>query len=776
MDVRAGMIVPQRLDLDQLRDLREDIRHIMDGTRDFRFAVDAYDILRFCFPVGPFAGSRFRRSLDEHADYAAGMSFIFLRDDLRAILLPEYLEEVHFFVASFSRHYDGTYGDQDLVSTIESEAAAVAPELTELIRTHSTNFVPEEVISRYTSLLMYLSGAEAARVGFTALQRLVSQNLRSFTSHEDPRIYAPVDQVLHRLARKYEQNTVFIEQCLRAFKGIFSADEDESNQRDSVVLRRNYNDAVALDRVIQLNAGLDAEHQSGVPQRVYLLSSSVRLQRLVTALTEDVRWASGFPYTRSQLRVLRVPEQSFGYVIARPDVRDKSDEAAMKVLDSLERLVLIYERHKILGAERHRDPEAEREYHLLERNMREVLAPFQDSYENVALFNRLILVAKLIQQVGGSAHLLLRETGETGRFLRKLIDDAEVGVTARNALDTKRELVRFRTILTHRWCVVLEDGAAQDVVMAQTPDNVRGAYHALPWLIPTPTPALARVLELAREAFFLHPDEVGPRRRKLSDAFAALIQLDSGGGLETLEDAALDLIRAVLFLALRDHTTEEAALSLAQSLAHLGPELFRLDATYVQVWANRRSGNFEESVRLADYGTRVQPNDPRFWHGRALANYSLNRQDRNELLYTLARADLQKALDLYWTYEFASPELKRVTIAGCQNSLAYAWTLDVGTRGYLVEARRALNELKLFLGREKWEQEFPEFFHTEATLELREAEMLPAYSREWEQKLNWAFAAARRARDLAPTRTQYNELCEQIAVLLRDRKARRIPE
>lgn len=109
MDVKSGVIFPERLDLEQLRDLLSYIRDILGGTYEFRFAVDAYDILRFCFPVGPFAGSTFRRSLYEHADYAAGLSFIFFRDDLPAILLPEYLDEIHFFVAGFSRNYDGTY-------------------------------------------------------------------------------------------------------------------------------------------------------------------------------------------------------------------------------------------------------------------------------------------------------------------------------------------------------------------------------------------------------------------------------------------------------------------------------------------------------------------------------------------------------------------------------------------------------------------------------------------------------------------------------------------
>jgi hypothetical protein len=767
MKPATGVIVPERLDLDQLRELRADIRHIMRGTRDFRFAIDAYDILRFCFPVGPFAGSRFRRSLYEHADYAAGLSFIFLRESLRPILLPEYLEEIHFFVAGFSSHYQGTYGDQELISTIESEAAVIAPDLAQLIRTPSTAFVPEEVISRYTSLLMFLSGAEAARVGFTALQQLVTKSLLSFTAQADPRSYDPTDQLLHQLTRKYEQNTAFIEHCLRVFKEIFPTDEEE---RDQTVLRRNYNDAVALDRVIQLNVRLDAEPQR-VPQRVYLLSSSVRLQRLVSALTEDVRKGSGLPYKRAQIRVLRVPEQSFGYVIARPDVRETNDEAAGKVLDSLERLVLIYERHKTLGLERHRDPEAEREYDLLQRNMREVLAPFQESYENVALFNRLILVTKLMQQQQDSpVHSFLRDKGETGRFLRSLIDDAEVGITARTALETQRELVRFRTILTHRWCVTLEDSAAQDVANTPTPDDVRGAFHALPWLIPTRGAELARVLELARQAFFLYPDDVVRRRRKLSDAFAALIQLDSGGGTETLEDAALDLVRAVLFLALRDDTTEAAALSLAQTVAQEGPEPYRLHATYVQVWANRRSGHFDESARLAEVGTRESPGDPRFWHGRALASHARGLEHPNEFLSRQVRQDLEKALDLYQRYNFPSAELKHVTLAGCLNSLTYAWTLDVATQGHLVEARATLKRLKAFLQREQWEQGFPEFFHTEAALELHEALALPPRSKPWEYKLNNARDAARRARDLAPMRTQYRELYDQIEALLRDKR------
>jgi hypothetical protein len=189
----------------------------------------------------------------------------------------------------------------------------------------------------------------------------------------------------------------------------------------------------------------------------------------------------------------------------------------------------------------------------------------------------------------------------------------------------------------------------------------------------------------------------------------------------------------------------------------------------VQVWANRRISKFDVSLRLAENAIQGDPEDPRFWHGRALANYALGRSKRNEIKYLSIRTDLETALDLYKGWSFASPELRRATIAGCLNSLAYVWTLDVTTRGHLAEARDTLTKLKMFLGRDHWVQGFPEFFHTEAFLESREAAGLKPKSPDWEKKLRNALLAARRARELAPTRSQYGDLCTQIEETMRDR-------
>jgi hypothetical protein len=754
---KSGRTVAERLDVALLRDLRDDMRFITEERGVIMFAVDAYDVLRYCFPMGPFADAVRSGDVEEQADYFAALSFVLNHRFWRPILLPEYLAELHFFVASLTDRYGkGGYDDWWLLSRVEDEIRSRLPEFP----TSSTAADLLDFVKRYFHLVLLLAGAESARMGFKELQRLIVSRLMSLgtlTAQDHDR--SGVNDVLRIFATGYRPNVPFLKRCFEAFEKVF---DRESHSEEA---KRDRADAVAVDRVLQLNAALLQAYRDNRlerPHQVRLLSSSVRLRLLITELAKGPEFTNE-TYAATRLRVVRVPDQVFAFVIAHPNVpipTSADTSATEEVLQTIEWLIEIHDRAETLREQSYDNLILDPRLELLEKHRRRVLAPYQDSYENLALFSKMPVL--LEQGLGSGAE---RPTALIGH-LRSLLNVADIASLTDKALRAQRELVRVHTILAHRWCVGLEQGVTPDIAVAPPPDQIRGAYHALPWLISTTSVPLLDVVLLTREAFFLHPDDVRARREKLVDAFAALIRVDTAGDSDVRERAEADLIRALLFLAIKDRPSERAAVALARDVRTYGPVTQRVDALYVEIWARRRVGDFEEAERLADQGIGENPKDPRFWHGRALARFGRTRSaQRTAFAFLGLREDLEKALQLYREISFQTMELKLATIAGCLNSLAYVLTLDTSDPRNLVRARERLNELKEFLEREKWRPRFPEFFHTEAFLELHEAKRLPEGAART-QKLGFALKAAEHARQLAPSRVQYAELYEEIKSMI----------
>lgn len=797
MSSLAGRTVAERLDLDLLRDLRDDIRLMSYDGMQVLFAVDAYDILRYCFPLAPREGAAFTRDVAVEADYFATLSFVLRTRALRPVLLPEYLSEIHGFVGSVQQR--GAYGNADaqLARNVE---AALRSQIDDVPDPGKENETVAFVRDNFSKVVL-LAAAEMARLGIRELTYLVRERLVSLAGFPPEASEEPgLRDVLRRAAEAYEPDRQFIRRCERTLASMYPIDRGPKQRGGTGHETSNRTDAIALDRVMRVNAELHRAFEAKRlrrPHAILLLSSSRRLLRLQNALRAEDASAGGSP--GGGRTAVRVPDQVFAFMIAQPN--DSADgqapgpaegagagggdadaqRATLRVLDTLEWLVELGGEASTLrlrtrscdacvlaGHANDRCPNRATctRLALLEENRRRILRPYQDSTENLALFS----------QWGG---LLLRSAAhsdggpEVLDRVRRLLEHEKATGQAADALWLYRDLVHARTILAHRWCIGIERGQARDVATESTRDNIRGAYQALPWLIGVSTPQMTEILEIAREAFFQHPDSARARQEGLVSAFASLIAVDNQRALEEERgaesadgrrlDIEANLVRAVLFLALCDPQTEQAAVALAQHAVDTAEDQQRMDALYVLSWALRRIGRFEQAIDCASQGIAKDASDPRLYHARALGRFAKARAGGGGHFDLMSvERDLEEARRLYDAPDAAWPHMRPVMVAGCINGLAYVSALNATQPSALRRARTLIGELKSVFPREQWEPRHPEFFHTEAFLEREEAKRIGDGSAK-RAKLRHAAEAVGRAVELAPHRKDYGELQREIA-------------
>lgn len=759
--------VSERLDIGQLDDLLRDMRLLSTGKGRLLFAPDAYDLLRYCFPLPPFDAGHGGAPVEELADYFASVAFVLNHHAWKAILLPEYLAELHGFVASLGTKFTSSaLTDARLMRTLEQVVASRLPFLPEA----SDPDTLLTFIKQNFNLLVMFAAAGTSEIGFRKLSELVQRDmigLGDVVGEKEEAGY--VQGIMRAFAKQYSPNEGFVRACEEAFARHFAS--RRGIPIESRRFRSNRSDAIALDRVLQANAMLEAAFDGSrirYRYQIRLLSSSRRFQTLLTELDSAPEFADEC-YRRGARRVVRVPDQVFAFIIAQPQPSEtlnmqlRADQARVtqEVLETIGWLIEINEKSVTLGHSAP-DPAIVARRRLLDKHRKEVLEPFQDSYENLALFAKMRHLPNFGSRT--SEETYRGDHPALLRYLNELVGNRSLDEAADRALKAQRELVRAHTILAHRWCTVLSTEGVAPHLPSPDIDRVRGTQQALPWLVRLRSPELLSSLSVARLAVTTHLEDVTARRVMLGHAFEILIGCESNRDFSH-ESGEIDLARAILFLALDDHDGVAAAVSIARDVAN-GPSSLRIEALYVLAWAARRKGDFGLAERTAARGVEESDADPRFWHGLALAKYAaaagraLESMELDEI-----RLCLELALEGYKMYEIAPPEMRTPILAGCINALAYILALDGARDQSLSRARERVTELKGLCRRKLWRQ-YPEFFHTEAFIEQQEASRIRDKDVR-RVKLSNAQKAALQAVRFAPNRTDYRSLLQEIELGLR---------
>ena len=741
--------VAHRLDRKLLGQILGDIEFILRGGGTVLFAVDAYDILKFCFPFE--SNSQKGAGLPELSDYFAALSFALDRDEARPLLLPEYLGEILAFTSNIVTSHDGNgFNDPMRLARVEE---ALENEIGDQNITTAGEFL--DFIQSKLDLVLPLLVATTSGHGILELDRLIKSRLVGL-SDVSSGVKPELTQTLSAFARDYRPNGDFIAECEAAFFRLYP-NKDHVRRATS-----NRADASALDRIVQMNVALEKGFSDGTvaaPTKVLLLSSSVRLRRLVNALRATDRQENR---TR-RLDVVRVPDQVFAFALATR-AQMSSDELDMsraaEIVETVSWLGDIYRTEGELREQGDMSHEGRQRLETLHKNVTTVLAPYQNRCENLITFA--LLRNDFRASLGRPRHVK-RASAKTDAVVRLkswFEKFGDVERLAEKALDAQTQLVRTHTVLAHHWCIGIESGNTLSITEQATRDRVRGAVHALPWLLQVANPVSKEVIRRAEVAFFGGSDDLRTRRRRLVGAFEAVLPTD-GPVLTDMGEDELQLVRAFLLLAVSEKSSEAAAVAAAKQIAGSGSRDAAREACYVLAWAFRRSGDFTAAVSMSETAIRSWPNDPRFYHARSLANYALMRSSTSNVFESLRiRSDLEIAIKHYVTYPFPSDAWRKAIIASCMNGMAYLWLIDGSTREGVDNARRWIDAAKKEI--EGHAYIFPEFFHTEAAIELQEAHTGRGAARM--AKLAEAQKAARKAIKYAPERAEYSALLDEIVL------------
>lgn len=312
-------------------------------------------------------------------------------------------------------------------------------------------------------------------------------------------------------------------------------------------------------------------------------------------------------------------------------------------------------------------------------------------------------------------------------------------------------------------------------------DWARSFSTVVPWLIDVQDPQLHALIVECKRAFLQANGNSSGDRDVLRSAFARLLSAEPAELRDSPSTIEWHLATAVILLVIGAPSSDDLAAYLCDRLLRLtaddvAPYRRRRDVLYVASWTKRRVGDYDAALALAEEGLSLVATDPRLLHGSAMALRGMVRATPRRLLVEEDWKDArqQTAIKLYEAAAegFANSQtlLKEDSIilqSVCLNQLAYNCALSgrfvPGGRGVL-KARSALRTLKSLTDVSRWEA-FPEFFHTEALVELKESLVLIGEKRK--EKLEYANDAIGKAILYGPTRKDYRSLEIEIAELMK---------
>lgn len=292
-------------------------------------------------------------------------------------------------------------------------------------------------------------------------------------------------------------------------------------------------------------------------------------------------------------------------------------------------------------------------------------------------------------------------------------------------------------------------------------DHVEGSYHHLPVFLTFAQSdsqleknIYSLIFLVFDKSLYKSKDICNKLEETLFDKIRLLDQIKQSQP-KSEDRLEIKLLKAFIFLILPSIEIQESsknenkvpgqrandqfALQLLNSLSVTAIEnkTIKADLIYLLCWINRRLGKYEESLQYAEEGIKMNNADPRFHHGKLLAQFCLIIDGKlsyhefdNLIPYLKEIRDLYSVfLDDYFSKTKNNILRSKITDT-YHNSSCHMLSLKVlslikaGTQNsrkiepFVLQARTHLDQLKQ---NGKYRDQLPEYYETEATLELTES-------------------------------------------------------
>ncbi len=735
----------RRLTSQQVREVIRDVQLEQRGTV-FHICTDPHEVYEFCFPIKI---EQLKQSdIATLADDQLALHEVFSQGAARPVLLPAYDEEMARLAIYIEGVIDRSYAQEALLQAVESPLKL----LSILDASYRTGNVMPAVEDSMNSIMAVMLGLVS--IGVDRFDQIVSKRLRYLGQIEEP---------LREYCDAYVQSEV--------------ADTIQFKLRDTPLFagrgRSLQADAEAADCILALNRATEEAYVTqGLERRnIFLFLSSAHRSKVIFELPEvrvELPVIDGEQYVP-----LRTRAQVFASLVCRRLNEDGSPdyEETLRQLDLMQ--AVVRELEAIRPFERCAtcliDGGLGSNCGQRERcgGLREVAARVR---ERRGVMNNLALV-QTIQRYAALRRVSDAPQSERravySSFLARVRQDETQQLALRRIKDVYR-IVRNKCHFAVR--VARGFGATTRYAFLRSGrDVVSAASQYLPMMPNVHGKTYEDLVERIR-AFYRHPAHTSSEDLGAIEAVSEeYLQVDA----RVKEfDSTHELVRCLLYMALPVHDGDEAALQHAIDMIRRFDER-PAEFLYIAAWAGRRSRQYQIADDWITTALQRFPDDPRFWHGHALNIYAwiVDGDVQRKCPYSPATAISASTRAVELLSRKQESRHRDDALGANYNNLAFFQILWPETDAYDVAgARSSLERLKAAVPKIDWEPTFPEYYHTEAAVELNEALMLrsegkgPGLVRE---KLLAAQREISHAIRMVPEKPSYQLLRDTIVAELR---------
>lgn len=697
--------------------------------------IDADIIGNYCFPQGILSYNRRKAqnrklTVEYLTDEQATLYSLFIttKPEPQGIILDEYIYELKAMSKVAQKAAKSAYEESGVkLEKWDAEIKRVDP--------NNLNFetllqdVQNHLSQRVAEVSFGISGLEKF-YNLLAKKRIIFEDSEVMTS-----------TFLQAFDKAKGDNTEMLE-IYRIFEEVINTKKFNSDSRER--------DSRAIQRVIAINRHILSYSIPSKVKSLFLFAidapSSTQQVFDKTLINDKI----DYPLIEGRrLRFYITVQQIFAYLICRKldDKGNEDDDKTIEELRLLKKNSIEIQRKlhyttEAIGAIRNERIEEDLltgEYNNFFTNYKSI----RNNFENTGLFNNLSLLYNNIQsdlqkrnakdlmhyfhQIQQKEKILLEEFANREKLLNKLLDE----VNFNSIFITGIEAIR---------------NSDNNFEWSKGDDEIEGTYQILPIFLQLNYYAsyqknITKIIELV-----IGEERVDDTRtyEDFKELISALSKVRSKSEYHIEER----LLKALIFLILPNSSSrsrntsnkiskDEQVIKWLHKIQNNNEDIsnFKADLLYILCWVARRINKHYEAINIAKTGMKEFPTDPRFYHGRGLAEYCNFTKEVTKIPLDLDSIikDIETAERLYIQffndyYEKDQGDVYRSRLSDCNNnSICFFLTekasllLGEDDEAAFVCLQRARKMLKNLKVDNKFKFELAEYYDTEAYLEYYES-------------------------------------------------------
>ncbi|WP_299531839.1 hypothetical protein [Ulvibacterium sp.] len=718
---------------------------LLEKGFSFFYVVDTFDLLDYCFPFGIYSTKADDYSFHEIIDNQIALSEVFHIHKNKPILMDEYYSEIKNKLRSISRLANK---DNILINQLDDfyTLSGYDSNNLELLKSSDFEGLLNELKANLSSLLTIAFGI--FNQGVNRLKQIVDGRmmLKEFDAGNNE-----IDS--KSITAKFK-NTIESPLAKKIMDHYDKAHlKDKKNYLDYIRMKKSLkNDALVIDRVLQINKKLFAEKII-----ILYLSSNERSRRIFDF--PEVKNGS-VRLNENIINIRRTRAQLFAKMVLNETNNFQKKKENLEILKRV-----IKKRVKLLKKDTRYDFERFSPERLF---LHSKISRARERHENLKIFtNKFQDYKRFLNELSRVKHLEERD-GIVIHILQKFYGQKKIKQVASDY--AKSSLYLFELQFNY-------DYVLYDIISASDPDfrsyfregrdTVQGVFQQLPIMVCSIKNEFYKTVLEGIVQFILacpYKSDVKEKFLNLQNFTRAFIKKDEESQQIDFEH---EIIRTLLICCwgknLGDEHASDHALDILRmkipnykTISKIDVSEFEKDFYMLAIWCLRRSKKFDEANTIATAAIASFGDDPRFFHGRSLNCFSMYMERDLTGVSKSLKSALEDALKAKKLYEEFELDLRPHMITSIINTISYYYCFEGSDIYNLEESRYFIELLKKRIDKIKW-MDFPEYFETEAYLEYEEYKSLVAKQASEQKKKDKLSNALREIEKAVQFTTNKNE-------------------